>query len=767
MRLVPLTIAAALLVVAVTGVSVAPAQPSARDRSPHLLLVPDTAAGAAALARTDARTVARYESFSLVEAQGDDEALLRRTGANRRDDMRTVTTAAGAIDPATARVPLAAKDAPDRARVLALVQFIGPPKDAWLERLRATGARVVSYQAENAYSVYARGAAVDRLAALQGTDPAVRAVSVLTAADKVVDATSPSGVFDVTTITGAPGEEARAGASGASITVGALRTDSLRLSATDVARLAADPGVVAVQAHVPFEFDDERAAQIVAGNLTAPAFTQPTVSPNYRDWLLAKGFTGETFDFAIDITDSGLDDGSDPPAHPDFYEGGSTTKPDRIAYVANYSADSTARDCLGHGTNVASIAAGASGRTGAPAFEDSQGFDHGTGVAPFARIGVSKISDCAGAFASFDPSWLVANAYAAGARISNNSWGADTQGVYTARAALFDALVRDASPDPGHQPLVEVFSAGNDAENGYPSISSNAVSKNGIAVGAAESVRATGTDGCGLTDAEADSARDVGGFSSRGTADGRRKPDLVAPGTHIAGAAPQHAAYTGLGTCTKFLAGSSWYSVVGGTSQAAPMVAGAAAIVRSWYQRTHGAPPSPALTKALLVNTATDLAGGQDGQGGTIAAGPNEDQGWGRVNLGTVLDGTPRDFRDQVAADTLQGPGDQRIRAYSVADATKPVKVTLAFTDAPGPRPGIAVVNDLDLVVTIDGRTYKGNVFDGAFSATGGAADPRNNVESVYLPAGTTGRLAVKVVGANIPGDGVPGNADTTDQDYA
>jgi hypothetical protein len=70
-------------------------------------------------------------------------------------------------------------------------------------------------------------------------------------------------------------------------------------------------------------------------------------------------------------------------------------------------------------------------------------------------------------------------------------------------------------------------------------------------------------------------------------------------------------------------------------------------------------------------------------------------------------------------------------------------------------------------VVTSDGRTYKGNVFDGAFSATGGAADTRNNVESVYLPAGTTGRLAVKVVGANIPGDGVPGNANATDQDYA
>ena len=83
--------------------------------------------------------------------------------------MRTVATAAGAIDPTVDRASLAAKDAPDRERTLALVQFAGPPKDAWLERLRATGARLVGYQPENAYLVHARGNAVDRLAGLLGT----------------------------------------------------------------------------------------------------------------------------------------------------------------------------------------------------------------------------------------------------------------------------------------------------------------------------------------------------------------------------------------------------------------------------------------------------------------------------------------------------------------------------------------------------------------------------------------------------------------------
>ena len=39
-------------------------------------MVPDTAAAAVAMADTDARVVAAYESFSLVEAEGGDDARL-------------------------------------------------------------------------------------------------------------------------------------------------------------------------------------------------------------------------------------------------------------------------------------------------------------------------------------------------------------------------------------------------------------------------------------------------------------------------------------------------------------------------------------------------------------------------------------------------------------------------------------------------------------------------------------------------------------------
>jgi subtilisin-like proprotein convertase family protein len=770
-----------LLLVAPTGAVLAGGEPPAPPAPPgeHLLLVPGTAEGAAAVAKADVRVVARYESFALVEAAGADERRLREAGAQRRDDMRTVTTAAGGLDPAADRASLAGKEAPDRDEVLALVQFVGPPKDAWLERLRATGARIVTYQPENAYVVHASAEAVERLAGLVGTDAAVRAVTPVTAADKVEAGAGTR--YALSTVAGEAGADARADAAAAgravatAATVGAVRTQYLELSAGEVAGLARDPAVVAIEPDAAPTPSDERAAQIVAGNLGAPAFTQPS-GPGYLDWLSqpSRFPSPATFGFAIDVTDTGFDNGADPPAHPDFRELGNVANPDRVAYLQDYTSDANAEDCAGHGTNVASIATGYNANTGA-ANEDSSGFNHGLGVAPLARVGASKIFNCAGAAAGgWTPATVASNAYTGGARISNNSWGTGTAaawGEYSTRSQQYDQVVRDAQTGTAlNQQLVEVFAAGNDGDGnpggsneGYGSISAEATAKNVITVGAAESVRLSGTDLCGTPDSAADSAREVADFSSRGpTDDGRLKPDLVAPGTHVTGAAPLHSGFNGTGTCGLF---NSFYSIVSGSSQAAPQVSGAAALIRDWYTRTEGAAPSPALTKALLINTASDLAGGQNGKGDAIAAGPNDDQGWGRVNVGAAIDATPREYRDQ--QDLLATEGGTSVHTYAVPDTSKPVKVTLVWTDAPGNTTGNAWVNNLDLEVATGGQAYKGNVFgSGGLSRAGGAADVRNNVESVYLPAGTSGRFSVTVRATTLAGDGVPGAGDATDQDF-
>ncbi len=731
--------------------------------------MPDSARAQLALGRSDARVVARYGEFAVVEAIGDDDERLRGAGATRRDDMREVLLAGGQLDPA-ARPSLAGKEAPDRGEALVLVQFVAPIKDEWLAKLRGTGATVLGYAAQNSYIVHASGDALDRVTELVGAYPAVRAATALRPSDKV-ERGAASGRVAVQTVAGAPGADARSQADdageqiAADLAVAEVHTQFLNLSAAEVSALAADPAVVAIEpAGVP-ELHDERSAQIVAGNLIGNA---PS-GPGYDAWLVTNGF-GAPFGFAIDVTDSGLDRGSTTVVHPDLLG--------RVSYAHDYTADPDATDCGGHGTNVASIAAGVSTASG----QDAAAYKHGLGVAPFAQVGASKIFRCTGAAAAVNYATLTAAAYAGGARISNNSWGISNFGGYHAASQAYDALVRDASAsDPGNQEMVEVFSAGNDGDGkgnpldpkgdeGYGSITAPGTAKNVITVGASESVRGSGTDGCGVTNGGADSASDIINFSGRGpTQDGRLKPDLVAPGTHITGASPQHAGYTGTAVCDKTFGGSSFYSLVSGTSQAAPHVAGAAALLRDWYLRqVSTTPPSPALTKAILVNTAVDVAGGDSGKNSSIPAAPNTDEGWGRVSIGAALDGTQREYLDQSAATTLDANGQSLLRSYQVDDSAKPVRVTLAWTDPPPATiTGNAFVNDLDLEVSVGGRTYRGNWLAGGLSVPGGQADFRNNLENVVLPASTSGRMSVKVVAKSLGGDGVPGNGKPLDQDFA
>jgi putative transposon-encoded protein len=96
------------------------------------------------------------------------------------------------------------------------------------------------------------------------------------------------------------------------------------------------------------------------------------------------------------------------------------------------------------------------------------------------------------------------------------------------------------------------------------------------------------------------------------------------------------------------------------------------------------------------------------------------------------------------------------------------VRVTLVWTDPPGSG-NPALVNNLDLTVNVGGNVYRGNVFTGGVSTTGGSPSTIDNVENVFLPAGipagTTFSISVSAVALN--GDGILGNADTTDQHFS
>jgi len=188
---------------------------------------------------------------------------------------------------------------------------------------------------------------------------------------------------------------------------------------------------------------------------------------------------------------------------------------------------------------------------------------------------------------------------------------------------------------------------------------------------------------------------------------------------------------------------------------AAPHVSGCCALIIEWWRNlTGGADPSPAVLKALLINGAEDIAGGPNASGGgAIQSIPNNDVGWGRVSLENILqqfpasDRGPRIILDQSHAFTSNGQ-EYNVRVAPV-DTTRPMRVTLVWTDAPaaaGANP--ALVNDLDLEVleTSSADLYLGNAnFANGFSqpaGQGNSADSINNIECVYVQDALAGLCA-------------------------
>ena len=84
------------------------------------------------------------------------------------------------------------------------------------------------------------------------------------------------------------------------------------------------------------------------------------------------------------------------------------------------------------------------------------------------------------------------------------------------------------------------------------------------------------------------------------------------------------------------------YVMMGGTSMATPLTAGAAALAREWLTTIRGVDsPSGALMKAVLINGAADVSPGQYGTGATQeipSLRPSNVSGWGRVDLMESLD---------------------------------------------------------------------------------------------------------------------------------
>ena len=699
---------------------------------------------------------------------------------------------AGDIDtsqavPATSARALAAATTGSQ---LHLVQFDGPIQPEWVAQLEQDGYRIVNYIPDNAYLVYGGSTALKSLRS--AANPHLQWEGAYVASDKINPRAQPAAVAARRAATGTAVQFAvqlvqDAAANAETIALldslklqpfNSISTnESLRLvnlvvelPADSLEQVAARADVISVNTHELPHRLCERQAQIVAGNLNGDG-SQPS-GVGYYSWLLSKGFTQTQFDtsgFIVDIADDGWDRGvAATPANREFRKYGDAAQVSRMKYshTASTMSSTDSHGADGHGNINISIVGGFSTNSGSP-YVDTNGYHRGQGICPFANLGNTKVFADGGTWDPTDAqeAAFIASNYTSGVRISSDSWGNTGDGSYDVSSQNYDTWTRDSQPAvSGNQQVLYVFAAGNDG-SGASTIGPPGSGKNIISVGAAENYNMFGTDGCSVTDSGADNANDIIDFSSRGPCtDGRKKPDIVAPGTHVQGAASFATNYNGSGVCDQYQpAGQTNYAASSGTSHSTPAVAGGSALVYQYFiNQGWSTSPSPAMVKAYLMNAARYMNGVDTGD--TL---PSNNQGMGCMNLGTAFDGVARILRDQLTNDLFTASGQSRKFYGMVSDTNKPVRITLGWTDAPGSTTGNAYNNDLNLVVTVGGVAYKGNVFSGAYSASGGTADAKNNVESVFLPAGATGLVQIAVSGYNINSDGVPNYGGSLDQDFA
>ncbi|MCZ7639226.1 MAG: S8 family serine peptidase [Verrucomicrobia bacterium] len=447
-----------------------------------------------------------------------------------------------------------------------LVQAQGPLTPAFRARIAAQGGRVVSYIPNNAYLVRisAAGAAALRAGTLAvlpfepyfKLDPGLLARALeleplpehalvrVTAYAEDRDTV----LADLTALGAGIVAEGRG-------TVGFEPEPQFVVAprATSLAALAALPGVQLIETY---------ADRVLLNDLTRERLGVAADTVTATNYL---GLTGSNV--WVNINDSGV----------------WAEHPDLKGRVFAGDTNNLLEDPLGHGTHVAGIIAstGANGPTGTNVPPGSLTNATFRGFATNASLLVLGVDRTLGPLSSD----LVLREVAAAtnyltlqrtnALISNNSWGYARVFEYDSAAASYDAAVRDALPgQPGSQPLLYVFAAGNEAygnddgSGGNPgSILSPATAKNVITVGATENLRpityevvATNqvtnifegeffvtnvVETNTITIRFSDSDDEVAPFSGRGNVglgiegdNGRFKPDIVAPGVFIVSTAP-------------------------------------------------------------------------------------------------------------------------------------------------------------------------------------------------------------------------------------
>jgi subtilisin family serine protease len=465
----------------------------------------------------------------------------------------------------------------------------------------------------------------------------------------------------------------------------------------------------------------------------------------------------------VAVFDSGID-----AAHPDF-GGAPGAAQSRIAAVDSFQQSPTA-DAVGHGTHVAGTIAG-NGAASAGAIR---------GLAPDAKLAVVAMVDSQLKLQlPPDLADLMALGLKHKAKIFNCSWARRFGAGYDSAAFTLDRFIHQ------HPDVLVVVAAGNEGsindagEVELGSVGSPAVAKNVLTVGAC------GSDRNGqkfmLTWGEFDPARfpvpptsaarltpghhGVAAISGRGPTDYESiKPDVLAPGTFVL--APRSSTLLGSIPWVECKDFNGKYVYMHGTSMAAPVVSGAAAVLREYLASELQCPaPSAALMRALLTSATSPFKG--PAKGPRAVGYPDFDQGYGRLNLREIIPidavqqnnivwvDVPSDDPGALESGAAEGAGRAPFARYAfnvAAGATRQLRITLAWTDPPGND----IQNDLQLRVQLpDGNIRLGNdelTWTRTMPRAGGAeanTDRHNTIEQVRLVPPLPGQYSVRIWARN------------------
>ena len=454
----------------------------------------------------------------------------------------------------------------------------------------------------------------------------------------------------------------------------------------------------------------------------------------------------------VAVADTGIDD-----QHPDLQG--------RIVGKVARGRPNDTSDPEGHGTHVAGSVLG----------DGNASNGQIKGVAPKAKLFFQSLLDGNGELGGLplDLNELFDEAYKAGARIHNNSWGADRQSSYTIDSEEVDEYVNS------HKDMLIVIAAGNAGISGaqpkkadpgfvdWLSIGSPASCKNALTVGASRSDRTDGplsavTWGTGWPSAfplppisnesVSGDPQCLAGFSSRGPCDDHRiKPDVVAPGTDILSTKSSLAPISNYWGAypTQSQPKNPYYAFDGGTSMATPLVTGCAALVRQYYtsDRQH-AKPSAALLKGTLINS-TEWLTGTDSTA-KIVGRPNFHQGHGRICMNRAIPNAFRSgmvlrFVDEWETFQFTRTGQRKRYQFLLPAGAPDLRICMAYTDAPAR----GLQNNLNLMVqhAESGTKYLGNAdLPDALVLP----DPDNNVESVRIENPAAGTYYIQVFAGNL-----------------